>query len=142
MTRALILVGGNSRGSPGVRKRAEDFSQTKDVPALIRDHLHDVFAPSFPATARGQWIVSIFAENAQTLSGAAIAQIHRARGACDMSGRLKESDMATLVINGAHDNSLAAGRETAAGIKGARHVDCLAPGTPAASKIPMPSIAP
>src|SRR5215510_2612889 len=38
MTRALILVGGNSRGSPGVRKRAEDFSQTNDVPALIRDH--------------------------------------------------------------------------------------------------------
>jgi pimeloyl-ACP methyl ester carboxylesterase len=127
MTRALILVGGNSRGSAGVRKRAEDFSKTKDVPGMIRDHLHEVFAPSFPATARGRWIVSIFAENAHTLSGAAIAQIHRARGGCDMSGRLKELEVPTLVINGAHDNSLAAGRETAAGIKSARHVEL--PGT-------------
>jgi len=44
-----------------------------------------------------------------------------------MSGRLKELDVPTLVINGAHDNSLAAGRETAAGIKGSRHVEL--PGT-------------
>ena len=127
MTRALILVGGNSRGSEGVRKRAEDFSKTKDVPGMIRNHLHELFAPDFPATAHGRWIVSMFAENAHTLSGKAIAQIHRARGACDMSGRLGELKVPTLVINGAHDNSLAAGRETAAGIKGARHVEL--PGT-------------
>ena len=39
-----------------------------------------------------------------------------------MTHRLAEVSVPTLVINGAHDNSLAAGRETAAGIKGARHV--------------------
>ena len=44
-----------------------------------------------------------------------------------MSGRLKDIAVPTLVINGAHDNSLASGRETAAGVEGARHVEL--PGT-------------
>jgi 3-oxoadipate enol-lactonase len=123
MTRALILVGGSSRGSAGVRKRAEDFSRTHDVSGMIRDHLRDCVAPDFPGTQHGGWILSLFAQNAHTLSAKAIAQIHRARGACDMSGRLKDLNVPTLVINGAHDNSLASGRETAAGIKGARHVE-------------------
>ena len=122
MTRALILVGGNSRGSVGVRKRAEDFSQTKDVPGLLRDFLREVVAPAFPSTPHGRWILSLFAENADTLSGPAIACIHRARGACDMYGRLEGLGVPTLVINGAYDNSLAAGRETAAAVKDARHV--------------------
>jgi len=123
MTKALILVGGNSRGSVGVLKRADDFSKTKDVPGLLRDFLREVVAPDFPATPRGRWILSLFAENADTLSAPALAQIHRARGACDMSGRLKDLKIPTLVINGAHDNSLASGRETAAAVKGARHVE-------------------
>jgi pimeloyl-ACP methyl ester carboxylesterase len=127
LARALILVGGNSRGSPNVRKRAEQFSKTNDVPAMIRDHLREVFAPDFPTTAHGGWVVERFAENAHTLSGLAISRIHTARGSCDMSGRLSEIKLPTLVINGAHDNSLASGRETAAGIKGARHV--VLPGT-------------
>jgi 3-oxoadipate enol-lactonase len=127
MTTALILVGGSSRGSPGVRKRAEDFGKTEDVASMIRDHLRDVVAPDFPGTRHGRWILSLFAENAHALNAKAIAQIHRARGSCDMSGRLKELGVPTLVINGAHDNSLASGRETAAGVKGARHVEL--PGT-------------
>jgi 3-oxoadipate enol-lactonase len=128
MTRALILVGGSSRGSAGVRKRAEDFSRTTDVAAMIRDHLRDVVAPDFPTTRHGRWILSLFAENAHMLSAKAISQIHRARSACDMTGRLKEIAVPTLVINGAHDNSLASGRETAAGVKGARHVELPATG--------------
>jgi pimeloyl-ACP methyl ester carboxylesterase len=123
MTRALILVGGSSRGSPGVRKRAEDFSRATDVAAMIRDHLRDVVAPDFPATRHGRWILSLFSENADALSAKAIAQIHRARSSCDMTGRLNEIAVPTLVINGVFDNSLASGRETAAGIKGARHVE-------------------
>jgi pimeloyl-ACP methyl ester carboxylesterase len=122
IAKAVILVGGNSRGSPGVRKRADDFSKSADTAALIRDFLPEVVAPTFPATPHGQWILSLFTDRAHTLSATAIAQIHRARGACDMSGRLKDLRVPTLVINGAHDNSLASGRETAAAVKGARHV--------------------
>ncbi len=127
MAKALVLVGGSSRGSAGVRQRAETFSKTTDVAATICDHLVDCVAPDFPKTAHGRWILSLFADKAHTLSANAIAQIYLARGGCDMSGRLKDLRVPTLVINGAHDNSLTAGRETAAGVTGARHVEL--PGT-------------
>ena len=127
LAKAVILVGGNSRGSPNVRKRAEEFKGSKDVPALIRDFLHEVVAPDFSGRPHGRWILSLFAENAHTLSGPAIAEELCARGSCDMSGRLKEMRVPTLVINGAHDNSLKAGTETAAGVPGASHI--VLPGT-------------
>src|SRR5262249_58071258 len=116
------LVGGNSRGSAGVRKRVDDFNTAKDVKGLMQDFLREVVAPDFPATPHGRWILSIFAENTQTLSPTAIAQELSARANCDMKGRLQDLKVPTLVINGVHDNSLPAGRETAAAVKGARHV--------------------
>ena len=74
MTKAMILVGGNSRGSVNVRKRAEEFSQSKDVPGLIRSFLREVVAPGFPGTPHGRWILSLFEETAHRLSGPASAR--------------------------------------------------------------------
>jgi pimeloyl-ACP methyl ester carboxylesterase len=122
IAKAVILVGGSSKGSAGVRKRVDDFNNTKNVKSVIEDFLIEVVAPGFPDTPHGKWILSIFAENAHTLSGKAIAQELMARFNCDMSGRLKDMKVPTLVINGAHDNSLAGGTATAAGVPGARHV--------------------
>ena len=133
---AVILVGGSSKGSPSVRKRVDDFNNTKNVKAVIEDFLVEVVAPGFPDTPHGRWILSIFAENAHTLSGKAIAQELLARFNCDMSGRLKDMRVPTLVINGAHDNSLPGGTATAAGVKGARHV--VLPGTGHACNIEDP----
>lgn len=127
MTKAVILVGGSSRGSAGVRRRADEFGRAKSVTELMPDFLREVVAPGFPATDHGRWILSLFAETAHTLSPLAISQQLRARGACDMSGRLKDLTPPLLVINGAHDNSLPGGRETVAGVKGAQHV--VLPGT-------------
>jgi pimeloyl-ACP methyl ester carboxylesterase len=89
--------------------------------------LRELVAPEFSATPRGRWLLGLFAENAHALSGKCIAQIHLARSAADMSGRLASLAVPTLVVNGAHDNSLAAGTETAQRINGARHV--VLPGT-------------
>jgi pimeloyl-ACP methyl ester carboxylesterase len=121
IAKAVILVGGNSRGSPNVRKRVDEFRATKDFKTLMENFLREV-APGFPDTPHGRWILSIFAENTQTLSPTAIAEELLARASCDMSGRLKDMKVPTLVVNGEHDNSLAGGRETAAGVPGARHV--------------------
>src|SRR5262249_7754177 len=63
IAQAVILVGGNSRGSPNVRKRAEEFKTTKDVPALIRDFMREVVAPGYPDTPRGRWTLSMFSDN-------------------------------------------------------------------------------
>jgi len=127
LAKALILVGGNSRGSPNVQERVEGFMSATDLRTFLTGYLKELVAPGFAETQLGRWVVATFTEHATTLSGRCIAQIHRARGDCDMSGRLAEIKLPTLVINGAHDNSLAAGRATAAGITGARHV--VLPGT-------------
>jgi pimeloyl-ACP methyl ester carboxylesterase len=122
MVQALILVGGNSRGSANVARRVLDLTRTTDLPRFLHGYLRELVAPDFPQTARGRWLLGLFTENAHTLSAKCIAQIHLARNGADMSERLAEIDRPTLVINGAHDNSLAAGTATAQGIKGARHV--------------------
>ena len=127
MVEALILVGGNSRGSANVARRVLGLTQTTDLPAFLHGYLRELVAPEFPATARGRWLLGLFTENADTLSGKCLAQIHLARSAADMSGQLAALGVPALIINGAHDNSLAAGRETARLIKGAKHV--VLPGT-------------
>ncbi len=122
LVKALVLVGGNSKGSTTVAGRVKDFEETRDLKGLLEGYLKELVAPGFGETRYGRWVLGLFAANAGRLSARAIARIHRARGACDMSGRLGEIGMPTLVVNGIHDNSLAAGRETAAGIRAARHV--------------------
>ena len=89
--------------------------------------MRELVAPGFPDTLIGRWALNIFNENAHTLNGRCIAQIFRAREACDMRSRLAGMKPPTLVINGAHDNSLERGRETASLIPGAKHVEL--PGT-------------
>jgi pimeloyl-ACP methyl ester carboxylesterase len=122
MALATILVGGNSRGSANVQKRAEGFSTTKDLKGFLDSYIRELVAPGFDETPRGEFLLGLFTANAHTLSGPSIANIHRARGAATMTDRLAGMEVPTLVINGAHDNSLAAGTETAMLTPGARHV--------------------
>jgi pimeloyl-ACP methyl ester carboxylesterase len=136
MVEALVLVGGNSRGSANVARRVLDLTKTTDLRAFLHGYLRELVAPDFPATPRGRWLLGLFTENAHALSGKCLAQIHLARNGADMSGRLATLEVPTLVINGAHDNSLAAGTETARRIKGARHV--VLPGTGHACPIEDP----
>jgi pimeloyl-ACP methyl ester carboxylesterase len=120
MVGGLVLVGGSSRGGGNIQKRIDGYT-SGDLAGYRRKHMAELFAPGFPQTPHGQWVMKLFDENSRTLSGESIAQIFRARAGCNMTPRLSAIRAPTLVINGAHDNSLAAGRETAAGIAGARH---------------------
>jgi 3-oxoadipate enol-lactonase len=142
MTQALVLVGGGSKGGGNIQKRIDGYT-SNDLLGFRDAHMRDLFAPTFPQTPLGRWVLAMFNENSHTLSGASIAHIFRSREGCDMSGRLAEMKIPTLVINGEYDNSLTAGRETAAAIPGARHA--VIPGTghacciedPAAFDAPM-----
>src|SRR5206468_2019917 len=120
--RAMILVGGSCKGSSNVLKRVAGFEEATDLEAFLQGYIRELVAPEFPRTRHGRWVLELFTSEAPRLSQRSIAQIHRARGACDMSGRLGEVRMPTLIVNGIHDVSLEGGRETAAGIKHARHV--------------------
>ncbi len=135
MAEAIILVGGANRGGGNIQRRIDGYTGP-DLAGFQRAHIKELVAPGFPDTALGRWVVELFVEKAHTLSGASIAQIFRARAGCDMSRRLAGLRVPTLVINGAHDVSLAAGKETASLIPGAEHVEI--PGTGHACNIEDP----
>jgi 3-oxoadipate enol-lactonase len=126
MAEAVILVGGSSKGGADIAGRVAGYTSA-DLRGYQRAHIRELVAPGFCDTPLGAWVLDLFSENAHSLSGRCIAQIFRAREGCDMRDRLADMKRPTLVINGAHDVSLARGTETASRIPGARHV--VLPGT-------------
>jgi 3-oxoadipate enol-lactonase len=122
MVDAQILVGGSSKGGAIHNARVASFEGATDLRAFLETYIRELVAPEFHQTRHGRWVLDLFTANARALRPKSIANIHRARGACDMSGRLGEVRAPTLVVNGIHDNSLAAGTDTVAGIAGASHV--------------------
>ena len=123
---AVILVGGSSKGGANIADRVAGYTSA-DLKGYQRAHIGELVAPGFCDTPLGGWVLDLFTEHTQALSGRCIAQIFRAREACDMRARLADMKVPTLVINGAHDISLERGRETASLIPGARHA--VIPGT-------------
>jgi len=118
---AAILVGGSSKGGANIADRVAGY-MSADLRGYQRGHIRELVAPGFCDTPVGRWVLDLFSDHTQKLSGRCIAQIFRAREACDMRGRLAAMKAPVLVINGAHDVSLARGTETAAMIPGATHV--------------------
>jgi pimeloyl-ACP methyl ester carboxylesterase len=121
MARAIILVGGSSFGGANIQHRVDGYTSA-DLRGYQRSHIRELVAPGFCDTPLGCWVLDLFSEHTQQLSGRSIAQIFRAREACDMRDRLAGMKPPTLVINGAHDVSLERGKETASLIPGAKHV--------------------
>ncbi len=123
--RAMVLVGGGS-GGMNFDSRIHGYGQL-GVARYHREHLHDLVAPQFASSRLGAYLLDRFAEAGPSLSGAAIAQIFRARAAADMTERLPTLAIPTLVVNGEFDISLEAGRRTASLIPHAAHR--IVPGT-------------
>jgi 3-oxoadipate enol-lactonase len=121
MCDAIILVGGSSKGGADIGARVRGYTSA-DLRGYQRSHIRELVAPGFCDTKLGAWVLDLFSDKTQQLSGACIAQIFRAREGCDMRDRLAEMQPPTLVINGAHDVSLQRGGETASTIPGAKHV--------------------
>ncbi len=123
---ALVLVGGSAAGPLDVESIVAGVRQETlgdDLMRLMRGYV----APGFADTRHGNWLLSLFTERAADLSAKSIAQVFRARGSCDMTARLPGLTVPTLVVNGAHDNSLTRGGVTASLIPGATHA--VIPGT-------------
>jgi 3-oxoadipate enol-lactonase len=126
MAQAIILVGGSSFGGANIQHRVDGYTSA-DLRGYQRAHIRELVAPGFCDTPLGRWVLDLFSDHTQKLSGRSIAQIFRAREACDMRSRLGGMKPPTLVINGEHDLSLKRGKETAALIPRAKHV--VIPGT-------------
>lgn len=125
MFRAVILVGGSSGGGGRTGDRIQGY--TDDVTTYHEKHIKELVAPGFESTRLGKYLLDVFLERNPWLSGNSIAQIFRARAGTDMTPRLSEMKVPTLVINGEHDMSLEGGRKTAALTPGAVHK--VLPGT-------------
>jgi 3-oxoadipate enol-lactonase len=121
MCDAIILVGGSSKGGADIAGRVKGYTSA-DLRGYQRSHIRELVAPGFCDTKLGAWVLDLFSDKTQQLNGECIAQIFRAREACDMRDRLVGMKPPTLVINGVHDVSLQRGGETASMIPGAQHV--------------------
>lgn len=135
LVEALILVGASSRGAGRVQDRIDGY--TRDPVAYLPRHIRELVAPGFPETPLGGWLLDLFVSRAPALSGPCIAQIFRARAACELTPRLPSLAIPSLVVNGEHDASFAAGLETARLIPGARRA--VIPGTGHACNLEDPT---
>ena len=120
MCDAIVLVGGSSNGPRNVEAIVGPMKQ-ETLGDYLMHLMRGYVAPGFADTRHGKWLLSLFVEDAKNLSARCIAQIFRARGSCDMTDRLPGMKVPTLVVNGAHDESLARGGVTAGLIPGAKH---------------------
>lgn len=133
--KSLVLVGGGARGAGIFANRIEGYS-SGDVAGYQNTHIRQLVAPAFAATPLGDWLVKLFTDRAPALSGTCIAQIFRALAANDVSNRLHEISMPTLIVNGDLDMALPLSKELAQGIRGAQHV--VIPGTGHACNLEEP----
>ncbi len=120
LAQAVILVGGSSSGPRDAEAIVAGF-RNRDLGEYLMSLMRGYVAPGFADTKLGTWLLNLFIENAHNLSAACIGQIFRARGSYDMTDRLAGMKAPTLIINGEHDVSLAAGKHSASLIPGAEH---------------------
>ncbi len=120
MFKAIILVGGSSGPGASIDERIQGYTH-RGVASYHIQHLRQLVAPDFAASKLGAYLLNTFVERDPWLSGQSIGQIFRARGGLDMTPRLPQMKVPTLVINGEYDNSLAGGKKTASLIPGAVH---------------------
>jgi 3-oxoadipate enol-lactonase len=122
---AIVLVGGNA--GAGTRYQGRIDGYRRSLADFHIRHLRDLVAPAFADSRLGRHLLNMWVEREPRLSGEAIAQVFVAGNHTDNTPRLAELKVPLLVINGEHDNSLAAGRRTASLVPGAVHK--ILPGT-------------
>lgn len=126
MVKAVILVGGSSKGGGRIQDRIRGYTET-GVDKYRRQHMEALVGPQFKDSKIGRHLLKTFEKTNPWLSGESIAQIFRARAKADMTAHLARLKLPALVINGELDHSLPAGRQTAEMIPGAVHR--ILPGT-------------
>lgn len=121
MVAAAILVGGSSGGPRDVNAILAGF-EDKPLGAHLMHLMRGYVAPGFADTPLGDYLLKLFVENSEALSADCIKNIFRARASCNMTERLAGVQLPVLVVNGAFDGSLPAGRRTASLLPNAQHV--------------------
>jgi pimeloyl-ACP methyl ester carboxylesterase len=119
---ACILVGGSASIPSTNSHEARNARYLKEgVMAVMPSHLRDGTTKDFAASKLGQYILNIFLERSPWLSPMGKVQVSLTRTLNDVTPRLKDIRVPTLVVNGEFDNALPNGRKSAQLIPGAVH---------------------
>ena len=126
--KALIAVGAGYNKSDNAEMRGERY-KTLGLEGYHRTHLEQLVAPDFPKTPLGAYLLGGIRERALALGWnvTAMARVLASGRDEDLRPRLPGMKVPTLVVNGAHDNSLPRGKITASLVPGAVHK--VLPGT-------------
>ncbi len=127
--RAVVLVGGGSgKGTVTPEELALPTARMQEYldKGLDGNHLHhleDLVRPDFAQSELGGYLLRVVVERGRDLGWKAegIVQVLRARRGTDMTSRLGEMRVPTLVINGEFDNGRPGGTRTAELIPDAVH---------------------
>jgi pimeloyl-ACP methyl ester carboxylesterase len=120
---AVVAVGGSAAKQPNhFDRRIKGYRESGPV-NYHREHIDTLVAPDFPGTKLGNYLLSMQTEKAESLSGEAIARVFEALATASVEERLQEMKPPVLIVNGEFDTALSRGKETAAAIPGAKHVE-------------------
>ena len=126
---AAILVGGNS-GPQNFANRIAAYLENAAAGTLREFHLshlrHGV-TQAWADSPIGRYLLHGFVERGETLDAESIAQVFRALENSDLTPKLAECRVPTLIVNGEHDGARPGGERTASMIKHAEHQ--IIPGT-------------
>lgn len=132
----LIVVGGNSGISGKHTHRVEGY--TNRLEAFRDEYLRECLSPDFPDSPMGKYLLNIVTERNPWHSSEALVQtIMGGNTTADVTDRLGEIKLPTLVINGEFDSAMEGGKLTASLIPGAVHK--VLPGTGHACPIEDPA---
>jgi pimeloyl-ACP methyl ester carboxylesterase len=126
---AAILVGGNS-GPQNFAGRIASYRETS-VAGSFREfhlsHLRHGVTPAWADSPIGRYLLRGFVERGEALEVESIVQVFCALENADLTPRLPECRVPTLVVNGEHDGARPGGERTASLLKEAEHR--ILPGT-------------
>ena len=122
--RAAVLIGGNSGPQNQFDHRIAGYRDSAARGELHRyhfGHLRYGVTARWADTALGTYLISGFAGRGKSLDPESIARVFEALTVSDVTPELPAYRTPTLVVNGEHDNALAAGTKTASLIRDCEH---------------------
>ena len=120
---AAILVGGNS-GPQNFAQRIAAYRENSaagTLRAFHLSHLRHGVTQAWADSAIGRYLLQGFVERGEALDAESIVQVFRALETSDLTPKLAECRVPTLIVNGEHDGARPGGERTASMMKDVEH---------------------
>ena len=119
--KALIVAGGGAGPIPRMRMEERIKGYRQRGISYRRRHIESLVTGEFASSDLGQYLISMFLETNRTTDVESIVRIFEALGEHDITSRLHEINVPTLIINGEEDRTLPRARDLNKAIGGSKH---------------------